>query len=90
MIEPMDIYENKYNTKYNENVKFFGSIEVFKIDEFSKYIIMIKLTVIKNKKNVYSSNKEFFITDPKDYTNKTLEMDNYEFIDILNELNNLL
>ena len=82
--------KNKYNTKYNEHIKFFGSIEVFKIDKFSKYIIMIKLTVIKNKKNVYSSNKEFFITDPKDYTNKTLEMDNYEFIDILNELNNLL
>ncbi len=90
MVDPMDIYRNKYNTKYNENVKFFGSIEVFKNEGSIKYLVMIKLIVIKNKENVYASNKEFFITDPENYKDKTLKMGNYEFIDILNELDTLL
>ena len=82
----MNYYQNKYNTKYNTKLIFFGSIDVNKMKTKNNYYLYINLTVIDNNSNKYTKCKEFFINDVNSYKDKTIKMDDYEFIDIINDL----
>jgi len=83
----MEKYQNKFNTKYNTNVTFDGTIEVSQYEK-NNYIFRIRLIVISNGKIDYENYKEF-IVDPNK-SDKSLVMDNYKFIDIINDIDKLL
>lgn len=85
----MKIYQDKYNTKYNTQLNFAGKIKAFKNNN-NQYLIIIDLTVISNGKIDYHFCKEFSIQDPSNYDDKTLTMDGYKFINILNDLDNII
>ncbi len=100
MSEALEIYQNKYNTKYGSDCKFFGYIKVYKSDTDNNntdnnintkqnYCVSVSLTVYENNQQQFAFSKEFFIDDAKSCTNKNIKMGNYELIGIIDDLENL-
>ena len=100
MSEALEIYQNKYNTKYGSDCKFFGYIKVYKsdtdnnnnnnnIDNKHNFCVSVSLTVYENNQQQFAFSKEFFIDDVKSCTNKNIKMGNYELIGIIDDLENL-
>jgi len=81
-------YQNRYNTKFNSNLSFFGHIQVLKLENGYDYL-NINLTVFENNEKQYAGCKEFFIKDRTSYTNNPIKMGRYELIDIINDLDSL-
>ena len=81
----MKLFQDKYNAKYNTNVLYLGSIKAY--THGSGYLVNINLTVCEEKKIIYKYSKDF-IKDNME--NKTISMDNWHFIDIMNHIDELV
>lgn len=93
MVDYIKLFEEKYNTKYRTKVKYEGSIKAVK--SLDDYFVNINLTVLDDGKVIYNYCKEFKIFSNKkvigySYNDKTLSMDNWHFIDIVDYLDDLL
>ena len=84
----MKNYQTRYNSKFNKNVIFDGFINYEKIS--NGYVIWIRLIIYDCNKIIYDYSKEFILDNliikNKNYS-KSLFMDKYELIDILDDLN---
>lgn len=90
MSKTLEIYENKYNTKYGSNCKFFGNIKVFQSNTNNNdYCVSVFLSVYENNEQQYAFSQEIFIKDAKSYTNKNIKMGKYELIGIIDDLESL-
>ncbi len=79
-------YQDRYNLKFNKNFVFDGTIKYNKIK--SGYVIWIRLVVFNLSNIIYDYSKEFivFIDQIKNSNNKSLFMDKFEIINILNDI----
>lgn len=81
----MKLFQDKYNTKYNTNVLYLGSIKAY--THGSDYLVSINLTVCEEKKIIYKYSKDFIINSNN---TKTISMDNWHFIDIMSLIDELV
>jgi hypothetical protein len=85
-------YAEKYNNINSTNYDFTGDI---KIEKFEQIIyVNINLVIHDNYKTIYNNVKQFTIIDNKInksfYNNKTISMDCYHLIDIVDEIVNIV
>jgi hypothetical protein len=59
------------------------------MDKKYDYYLYVSLTVLENNETKYANCKEFFIKDLKSYKNKTIQIGNYELINIIDDLEDL-
>lgn len=83
----LEFYQNKYNDEFNTKYIFDGKIKFEKIND--GYVIWINLIVFNSNINIYNYSREFIISNymlKNKYISKSLFMDQFEFIDIINQL----
>ncbi len=83
MDELFEKYSDLYNTKYKKNIKFSGSIRPYKQSE-NEYYVCINLIVKYYNEIIYDFSKDFHINDKT----KSIFMNQYELIDIYNDIHN--